>query len=250
MNETAKSVGFSNKINARSLVTSPMIHSILGTNFLSQSHPSLNNISKLRYHVAKWQRQQTPFGTDILGVLFEFWRNANLRAYLVRLELLADGQIFFVAMSKQQANALVKVTGFEMDMSFKGTVGDINEWEIAAYDHKAMMTLTYARIFTNSKTAEAYLHIFDTLAEVIREHTNSYPTWRHIHGEGWAYVLADMDSAQAKGLGMHLNRIDSTKTSDEHLQHILISCLVHFHRALQQKIFRRNQEADGKNSLR
>ena len=99
------------------------------------------------------------------------------------------------------------------------------------------MTLTYARIFTNSKTAEAYLHIFDTLAEVIREHTNSYPTWRHIHGEGWAYVLADMDSAQAKGLGMHLNRIDSTKTSEEHLQHVLISCLVHFHRALQQKKF-------------
>lgn len=140
-------------------------------------------------------------------------------------------------MNKNQAEALVGLSGFEIDMSFKGTVGEVNEWEIASYDRKAQMTLTYARVFTNSKTAEAYMRIFDNIAEVIREHTNSYPRWRHIHNEGWAYVLADMDPAQAKGLGMHLSKIDPTRNADEHLQHILVSCLVHFHRALHSKRF-------------
>lgn len=237
MNETSKTVGFDNKVTARVLYTSPVIRSIFGLDFLGQVHPALNNIDKLRYHLTKWQRNRMPFGTDVMGVIFEFWRNEDLREYLARLELLADGQIFFIAIGEKQAKEFVQLVGFQMDMTFKGTVGDINEWVVAGYDNRAQLTLTYARVFTNAKTAEAYQRIFDTLAEVIRQYTGSCPTWRHIHGEGLVYVLADMDSAQAKGLGMHLNRIDPSRTIDEHLQHVLLACLVHFHRELSHKSF-------------
>jgi len=237
MDQTATSVGVHGNVKARQLITSPMIRSIFGTELLGQAHPSLNNIDKLRYHVAKWQSRKTPFGTDVLGVVFDFWRNPDLRDYIRRLEVLADGRIFFVAMSRQQAEDITNLPGFEVDMSFKGTAGDVNEWEIAYFHPTMRLTLTFARIFTNSSTADAYCQIFDAVADTIKEHTGKYPNWRHIHGEGWAYVQADLDVAQAKGLGMHLEKIDSTKNAEEHLQHVLIACITHYGRKLDEKHF-------------
>ena len=42
--------------------------------------------------------------------------------------------------------------------------------------------------------------------------------------------IADLDYAQAKGLGLVLNEIDKTKDWKKHLIHIFKSCLVHYKR--------------------
>jgi hypothetical protein len=42
--------------------------------------------------------------------------------------------------------------------------------------------------------------------------------------------LADLDRAQALGLGKALKKLDSTHKAKEHLQYVLKSCQVHYKR--------------------
>jgi hypothetical protein len=54
--------------------------------------------------------------------------------------------------------------------------------------------------------------------------------FQHIHKEGVGCILADLDSAQAKGLGLALHDLDHKRDWETHLTFIFKSCLVHFER--------------------
>lgn len=66
--------------------------------------------------------------------------------------------------------------------------------------------------------------------DLIFQLTGLSPQFKHIHGTGWSCIIADLDYAQAKGLGLVLNEIDETKDWEEHLVHIFKSCHVHYKR--------------------
>ena len=85
-------------------------------------------------------------------------------------------------------------------------------------------------MFTNCATTIAYQRIFCILFDLVLQLTGSPPQFKHIHGSGWNCIIADLDYAQAKGLGLVLNEIDNTKDWEEHLVHIFRSCLVHYKR--------------------
>ncbi|PKK65625.1 hypothetical protein RhiirC2_785883 [Rhizophagus irregularis] len=65
--------------------------------------------------------------------------------------------------------------------------------------------------------------IFQSIFDLVLELTVSPIQFKHIHETGWSCIIADLDFAQAKGLGLALNKIDSTKDWKEHLIHILKS---------------------------
>ncbi|UZO20295.1 uncharacterized protein OCT59_012721 [Rhizophagus irregularis] len=84
----------------------------------------------------------------------------------------------------------------EVDLSFKRVYGDINEFEFNTYEEKSRTILTFCRIFTNIATKEA------------NKLSNKPSHFRHIHGDGWVCVLADLDQAQALGLGKAMKKMD------------------------------------------
>lgn len=93
-----------------------------------------------------------------------------------------------------------------------------------------ILVLTFARVFTNCTTTVAYQRIFRALFDLILQLTGSAPQFKHIHQKGWGCIIADLDYAQAQGLGLVLNEIDSTRDWEEHLVHIFKSCRVHYQR--------------------
>ena len=82
------------------------------------------------------------------------------------------------------------------------------------------------------------------------------PMWKHIHGDGFEGVTADMCAKQAEGkcnlyikfyikltfvgLGKYLHDIDPSRSWRDHIQYILVFCLVHYNRNVQP--FRRHPE--------
>ncbi|CAB4390879.1 unnamed protein product [Rhizophagus irregularis] len=77
--------------------------------------------------------------------------------------------------------------------------------------------------------------IFQSIFDLVLELTVSPIQFKHIHETGWSCIIADLDFAQAKGLGLALNKIDSTKDWKEHLIHILKSYQVHYKRKFKKK---------------
>ncbi|PKY61918.1 hypothetical protein RhiirA4_487565 [Rhizophagus irregularis] len=86
------------------------------------------------------------------------------------------------------------------------------------------MDITPTRIVTGNliKTAMtiAYQKNFQSIFDLVLELTGSPIQFKHIHETGWGCIIADLDFAQVKGLGLALNKIDSTKDWEEHLIHI------------------------------
>ena len=79
-------------------------------------------------------------------------------------------------------------------------------------------------------SADDYKKLFSMLFDVIKKLTNEQLNIYHIHGKGWECILGDLDSRQAKGLGLALYELDSSKDWETHLMHIFKSCVVHFQR--------------------
>jgi hypothetical protein len=69
------------------------------------------------------------------------------------------------------------------------------------------------------------------LFNVVKSLTGQPINFKHINdNKGIGCIIGDLDAAQAKGLGLYLCSIDSSKQWDEHLTHIFKSCVIHFQR--------------------
>ena len=225
--------------------------SLFGVRFLQDLHPSLNNIEKVRYLLAKFQAQKAPHGTNIIGAMYELQRNKELGSYLREISILPGNKIFLVCMTYRQAELLQDISGFEIDMSYKRIAGDILQFELNHLHPGSRQTLTLARVFTNAgESTDVYHRIFVTIDNTVVAYmkektrprkTDSIPKsglrWKHIDGDdsNLTYVKADWDRAQAKGLGLYLHDLDPTQTWQEHLSQVYVGCLVHFYRNVRKQ---------------
>ncbi|GES91074.1 hypothetical protein RCL_jg25046.t1 [Rhizophagus clarus] len=58
------------------------------------------------------------------------------------------------------------------------------------------------------------------LFDVIKQLTGKPIQVKHIHGNGWSYIVGDFDMAQMKGLGLTLHSLDTTREWEIHIMNI------------------------------
>ena len=77
--------------------------------------------------------------------------------------------------------------------------------------------------------------MFMAFFEVYEDLTSNKPIFYHFNSEnsekeGWAAIIVDLNKGQAKGLLLALNTLYNAINPEQHLLHILKSCLIHFER--------------------
>ncbi|PKK59038.1 hypothetical protein RhiirC2_871382 [Rhizophagus irregularis] len=218
-----------------------LIKATFGTDYLSQVHASLNDIDKLRRLISKVQKEHNPYGQGILGLTYDIWKGKEeYKDYVQQAGVFTDGQIIVICMSEKQAKAWVSLDYFEIDLTFKRVQGDINEFEVNCYNECYKIALTYARVFTNITNSTSYERMFSLLFNWIYQLTGSNPKIFHIDNTGWKCILGDLDRAQAKGLGLALNRLYPNLTWEEHLTYIFKSCRIHYNRNIKNNKYPNN----------
>ncbi|UZO26252.1 uncharacterized protein OCT59_018490 [Rhizophagus irregularis] len=135
-----------------------------------------------------------------------------------------------LCMTNEQVAKCIEFKYFEVDLSFKCVYGDINEFEFNAYEEKSRIILAFYIIFTNIATKEEYQRMFEAFFEMVEKLSNKPAYFWHIHGDGWVCVLADLDQAQALGLGKTMKKMDPTRKAKEHLQYVFKSCCIYYKR--------------------
>ncbi|UZO14123.1 uncharacterized protein OCT59_005591 [Rhizophagus irregularis] len=227
-------------VTSRSILSGNLLSAYFNKETLAEVHVSLNNIDKLRYLVGKAYKTLHPFRQGVIGIYHNILNpKSDLINYVRKIDLYSNnGQVIITCMLDNQAKKLITLDYFQIDVSFKRVKGEINEFEINTYDSKHHPEiLSFCRIFTNVFTAEGYHRLFSSLFQIIREVSGQSIQFRHIHGSGIGCILADLDAAQAKGLGLALHDLDHEKSWETHLTFILKTCLVHFERNLFHKTF-------------
>ncbi|POG72917.1 hypothetical protein GLOIN_2v1773210 [Rhizophagus irregularis DAOM 181602=DAOM 197198] len=179
-------------LTRRKFLTGTMIQTYLNGKMLSDLHPSLNNQSKIDYFIEKSQRSQYPFSQNVLGVVHKFMKyNMSADPYIRSIRFLDNGQYIILCATKEQTIALSELTHIEIDMAFKRIHGITNEWEVTAYLPRVQKTLTFAQIFTNIETAEAYQNLFEDLLGCIERDIGKTFNFYHIYSEGLGCIIAD-----------------------------------------------------------
>ncbi|CAG8666164.1 6019_t:CDS:2, partial [Paraglomus brasilianum] len=145
------------------------------------------------------------------------------------------GQILIICMTAYQSRQLQQLKSFEIDASFKRVQGVIKEWEINAFIERYNKTLPFARVFTDVETANAYEHVFTEVFSIVENDVGHRLKFHHIDGEGVQKIVADAHEGQAKGLGLYLHKIDPSRTTTEHLEHIYQTCIVHYNWNIRNK---------------
>ncbi|KAJ6546670.1 hypothetical protein DFH09DRAFT_1506327 [Mycena vulgaris] len=140
----------------------------------------------------------------------------------------------------------------QSDIAFRRIVRFL-EFELACMDRDANTSLIFCRVYINRQTAAAHQRVFEEIEAIVKEDTGKSLRWRHLHAtsingsEGYdGFILswtADQHRGQAKGLGLHLQKLASNmpvkadlhqaeRTIQEldpydHLRRILRICVVH-----------------------
>ncbi|UZO20894.1 uncharacterized protein OCT59_013304 [Rhizophagus irregularis] len=227
---------------SRSILSGNLIKAYFNKEILAEIHVSLNNIDKLRYLVGKAYKILHPFGQGVMGVYhYVSNKDSDLIDYVHKIDLFTNnGQVIIICMLPEQAKKLITLEWFQIDVSFKRVKGEINEFEINTYDSNYHLILSFCRVFTNVFTAEGYHRLFSSLFQTICEISGQCIKFKHIHKEGVGCILADLDAAQAKGLGLALYDLDCKRNWETHLTFIFKSCIIHFQRNLHNKAFNVN----------
>ncbi|KAF8152705.1 hypothetical protein K438DRAFT_2079307 [Mycena galopus ATCC 62051] len=141
----------------------------------------------------------------------------------------------------------------QSDIAFCRIAG-FKEFEVAGMERDSNTSIIYLRIFINRMCALAHQHVFQEIEAIVYEDTGSHLKWHHIHAssptEGLDSMIlswvGDQHRGQAKGLGLHLqklasklppkkdlyepNRTIQDLSPYEHLHRIFRVCVVHYFR--------------------
>ncbi|SMR48988.1 unnamed protein product [Zymoseptoria tritici ST99CH_1E4] len=207
-----------------------------GVEDLSELHGSLGNTDAIAREIKRQQLLYYPHGTQLNGVKLQWiveQKDPGAVSYIQGLWW-TDTEFMVLLFHPESAFLMHQFTSIEVDMSFKRVQGsDMNELLLGKYDTERTSMIPIARAIVQGESVEIYENFFRRAFERIHEITNKHIAWDHIHGEGVKAVVADMNLMQARGLGQYLASIDYlNRPWKEHLEHVIIYCVVHWNRNL------------------
>lgn len=207
---------------------------------LAQVHPSLANISRLRYLFRSQQAIHFPLGVSRLGAYHEYLthhKNNNQRY----IQIFEDNgtDLLIVTFYREQVKLLAdpNFLSFQVDMNYKHIASKTDHEIIwGTYNREAKMTFPILRAIMNSQTAEAYQNLYSKVFNFIAHEFSIRPKWYHLHHEGIRGVTLDQDQANMKGLGEYLSQeVDHTHQPWQIQATLCIRlCHIHFERGIEQ----------------
>ncbi|KAK6981751.1 hypothetical protein R3P38DRAFT_2578154, partial [Favolaschia claudopus] len=210
---------------------------------LADWHVSLSNRSHIKSYIKQAIEEHCPFGTGWVGVVnLKAHQDAHVapaERYIRRIIALPatavvrheeddpdsttdqkDDMIrIIICMAVEASERLLSAGRYlHSDIAFRRIVGFL-EFELACLDRDANTSLIFCRVYINRQSAVAHQRVFEEIELIVKEATGKTLKWRHLHAsraeapnEYGSLILswtADQHRGQAKGLGLHLQKLAS-----------------------------------------
>lgn len=229
-------------LRTRQFLMSPTFYNLkqrYGDETLRAISASLNLEDRITLLIRKQRLLQYPEGCSLAGVQREYSLQQQLSVreqWIRQIHYLEDGHWIIICCTYAQAMRFTAQQFLEIDLSFKMVAGKPTLFSITGWDDQVNRTDTYAYAFLSRAGLDIYQLVFRLIFDTISNITGEFVKWHHIHsGAGIHVVTADMDGAQAHGLGEYLHMLDPSRDWEEHLQYILIFCQVHIRRNFRKR---------------
>ncbi|KAJ8093771.1 hypothetical protein PM082_009631 [Marasmius tenuissimus] len=273
-------------LTVRGLLRHGVVHSYLKQLFpqnplasLYDVHSSLANHEHLAYYIKTARGLYFPHGTGWKGALHLYHLQTERYPveahYICRFIEFTDepgimdddgddepappeGHRIIICMAPGASALLQQAQFLQSNISFKQVQG-WKEFIIAGCDRELNSTVVYCRAYVTGESAALHLRLFDAIEELVVEDTGLPIRWRHLYANSnddedqnglMLLWIADQHGGQAKGLGLHMQRIAQRLPNrrdlfqphrsvaelswSEHLHRVFRLCSVHVHRNIQE----------------
>ncbi|KAJ7112341.1 hypothetical protein C8R44DRAFT_882712 [Mycena epipterygia] len=179
---------------------------------VSESSPAFTARRKVRDFIVEEKKKEHPRGMGWDGVIYQ----------------LSNGFRLVVTMQPQIGMFIHKLLSLNIDYTFKRVKGAMDEWEVVG--------LTFASLFCDKKSDEAFVQLFAELFDTIKQVTGeALKLQPFFPGTNCWTVMLDGKVAQAQGFGEFLVSYNDPEISGIHscdrlelVGYALKTCNIHF----------------------
>ncbi|KAJ7804925.1 hypothetical protein B0H14DRAFT_2611872 [Mycena olivaceomarginata] len=194
-------------LNVLRIPIAPSTSLVYGGEQVSAGSPAYIDHRRVKEFITEHKKKEHPHGMGWAGVLHHFDKEVSLLPadrYL-HTTMSKNGFRLAVTMHPQIALLIHQVLSLNIDFTFKRVDGDIDEWEVASMSDRFKERITFASLFCDAKTTEAFTQLFtelfDTIARITGKPLKLAPFFPDAKCR---IVMLDGEVPQALGLGHFL----------------------------------------------
>ncbi|KAJ6564299.1 hypothetical protein B0H19DRAFT_941731 [Mycena capillaripes] len=227
------------------LLNAPSTSLIYGGSRVAEQSPAFTNVRKVRDFISGEKKKEHPHGMGFDGVLHRMsTREITLPTsqQYIHTVMSKNGFKLVVTMHPQLAMYIHRVLYLVIDFTFKRIEGKMDEWEVAAFLDRFQRRLTFASLYCDTKSQEAFEQLFIEFFAAIKNLTGeTFKLAPSFPDAKCRIIMLDGEVAQALGLGRFLVNYNDPKISGistrdplEMLSHTLKNCTNHFERHIDE----------------
>ncbi|KAL0948752.1 hypothetical protein HGRIS_008885 [Hohenbuehelia grisea] len=206
-------------------------------------NPALHSTRKKQTMIRKEMAAQYPGGTGLAGV-FELRKKSidkpRSEQYIHMIQTTPSGGHLIFTFVPFLLNLIHKTVSFQVDTTFKRTIGDMKEWELVIWFTAVLQAVTIGRVYTDQADREQYKTIFEGLQQLVYDLTGRKMLFQRLSEGGNLLTMGvDMEAAQVLGAGdafLPTNEPEYSKihTDDpeEIVQYFVRACATHVSRGI------------------
>ncbi|KAK7021573.1 hypothetical protein R3P38DRAFT_3541158 [Favolaschia claudopus] len=230
-----------NSTQADSIVEAAALEQDLEGRMVQELHPGMLNNRKRRDLVKNQRQSQFPHGTDIEGVLHEFYKDRGLNInerYIHAVNTQADDGHIIVTINPSLAHLALDAMWIMVDTTFAVVHGKTNEWKLLIWLNSVQKRTVIGRIWSNRATRDAFILVWKGIFEAIETITGKKLNFKVFSpSSNLLGAIGDLEGAQAQGLAdviilRQMNCNSPPMHFDDILKLIWKTCLVHFNRGV------------------
>ncbi|KAF7334136.1 hypothetical protein MVEN_02319500 [Mycena venus] len=212
---------------------------------VAASSPAFMDSRKVRDFIVEQKKKDHLYGMGWEGVLY----HVNTK----EVSLLKTDRYIHTAMSKngfrlvgtmhpQISMFIHYILSMHVDYTFKHVDGNMDEWEVAGMSDRFKQRITFASLFCDAKTQEAFTQVFTELFDTITQVTGERLKLAPFSLEAKCHIImVEGEVPQAQGWGHFLMTYNDPEVSGIHsrnplelLSYCLKTCGLHFERHIDE----------------
>ncbi|KAJ7094163.1 hypothetical protein C8R44DRAFT_749669 [Mycena epipterygia] len=186
---------------------------------VSESSPAFTARRKVRDFIVE-KKKEHPGGMGWDGVMYQLSaREVKLlkAECYIHTGMSKNGFRLVVTMHPQIGMFIHKLLSLNIDYTFKRVKGAMDEWEVVGFLDRFKHRLTFASLFCDKKSDEAFAQLFAELFDTIKQVTGeALKLQPFFPGANCPTVMLDGDVAQAQGFGEFLVSYNDPEISGIH----------------------------------
>ncbi|KAJ7029522.1 hypothetical protein C8F04DRAFT_1043205 [Mycena alexandri] len=232
-------------LTARTLLNAPTTSMVYDGNRVAEQSPAFADARKVRDFISVQKKKEHPHGMGWDGVVHRMsTREIDLpkSKQYIHAVVSKNGFKLAVTMHAQLAPYIHRIIHLPIDFTFKRIEGEMDEWEVVGFVDRFHRRLTFASLYCDKKSREAFEQLFIELFATIKRLTGETLKLAPFYPDAKCrIVMLDGEVAQALGFGDFLVNYNNPEISGilsrdpiQLLSFSLKTCTNHFDRHIDE----------------